>query len=218
MSEPHQKQLIIFTRLPCPGRNKTRLIPALGEEGAAEFHDRLARHTFDRASAFCHSVSDSKLIVRLDGGSPADGRNWLGECDIREQGGGDLGERVDRAVNDAFLEGACQVVVIGTDCPELDERILGDAFEALLTHAQVFGPACDGGYYLLGLSAPCPAVFQNIDWGGPEVLRQSLAAAPGAGLLETLPDVDVPNDLPAAMIALELARSIGFQSPPDSPK
>jgi len=197
-----QKHLIIFTRLPCPGRNKTRLIPALGAEGAAKFHDRLARHTFGLASAFCRKDAELKLIVRLDGGTPEEGRDWLGECDIREQGGGDLGERLDRAVNESFLEGAQQVVIIGTDCPELDERILEDAFEALQTHPVVFGPACDGGYYLIGLSAPCPAVFQSIAWGGPEVLRQSLAASPGAHLLETLPDVDLPEDLPAAMNVL----------------
>ncbi len=105
-------------------------------------------------------------------------------------------------MNESFLDGAQQVVIIGTDCPELDERILGDAFKALQTHPVVFGPACDGGYYLVGLSAPCPAVFQNINWGSSEVLRQSLAAAPDALMLETLPDVDLPEDLPAAMIAL----------------
>ena len=210
MSEAPKKQLIIFTRLPCPGRNKTRLIPALGEAGATHFHDRLTRHTLSLARNFCKSDPDIQLIVRLDGGSSEEGQEWLGKCDIRAQGEGDLGERLDRAVNEAFLDGVRQVVVIGTDCPELDERILGEAFVALLEHPLVFGPACDGGYYLVGLSAPFPAVFQNIDWGGPEVLRQSLAAAPGACLLESLPDVDVPDDLPAAMIALGPASTFRF--------
>lgn len=202
MSETQQRHLVIFTRLPCAGRNKTRLIPALGEEGAARLHDRLARHTFALARSFCLKEPDLKLIVRIDGGSPEEGKKWLGECDIHEQGPGDLGERLDRAVREAFEQGARQVVVIGTDCPELNERILSDAFEALLEYPQVFGPAYDGGYYLVGLSAPCSALFQSIEWGGPEVLRQSLAAAPDAYLLETLPDVDVPEDIPAAMIAL----------------
>ncbi len=212
MSEAQQRQLIIFTRLPCPGRNKTRLIPALGEEGAAMFHDRLARHAFGLARSFCINQTNLKLIVRIEGGSPEEGRDWLGECEIREQGPGDLGERLDRAVSEAFQQGARQVVVIGTDCPELNQRILSDAFEALLEYPQVFGPACDGGYYLVGLAAPCPLVFQGIEWGGPEVLRQSLAAAPDAYLLEILPDVDVPEDLPAAMIALEKDPLLSFQT------
>lgn len=217
MNELLPKQLIIFTRHPCPGRCKTRLIPTLGDEGAAKFHERLARHTFVRAKAFCQNDPNSSLIIRLDGGTPEEGRNWLGECDIRAQGGGDLGERLDRAVSEAFQEGARQVVVIGSDCPELDERILVEAFNALREHPLVFGPACDGGYYLVGLSAPCPAVFHNIKWGGSEVLRQSLAAAPDAYLLEILPDVDVPEDLPAALVALGHDPSSGFPSKSDPP-
>jgi rSAM/selenodomain-associated transferase 1 len=198
--------LIVFTRLPCEGRNKTRLIPALGAAGAADFHDRLARHTVGRASAFCRAHGNVKLVIRLDGGSPRDGMDWLGAHDFREQYGGDLGERLGCAVQDAFSEGAGRVLVIGTDCPELDHATLAAALNLLDHHPLVFGPAVDGGYYLVGLSAPSPIIFRNIAWGGAEVLAQSLAAAGkaglSAGLLHPLPDVDVPEDLPAAEIAL----------------
>lgn len=198
--------LIVFTRLPCEGQNKTRLIPALGAAGAADFHDRLARHTVGRASAFCQAHGNVKLVIWLDGGSPHEGKEWLGAHDFREQGCGDLGERLERAVQDAFSEGAHRLLVIGTDCPELNHATLAEALELLDHHPLVFGPAIDGGYYLVGLSAPSPIIFRKIEWGGAEVLAQSLAAAGkaglSAGLLGSLPDVDTPEDLPAAEIAL----------------
>ena len=200
-------QLILFTRLPSEGRNKTRLIPALGAAGAALLHDRLARHTVRCAEAFCLASLQVHLVIRLDGGSAEDGVAWLGHYDFREQGEGDLGERLELAVNDAFAEGANKVLVIGTDCPELNVATLAEAMNVLEHHPLVFGPALDGGYYLLGLTKPCPQIFHNIAWGGAEVLAQSLAAAESAqrsvGLLAYLPDVDVPEDLPAAMLALE---------------
>jgi len=198
--------LIVMTRLPCEGRNKTRLIPALGAVGAAEFHDLLARHAIGRASSYCMTNPGSSLVIRLEGGSARDGRDWVGECDCRVQGEGDLGARMMLAANEAFDEGARRVVIIGTDCPRLDESVLGEAFDALDRHDLVFGPAADGGYYLIGLAKPCDPVFQGIAWGGAGVLGESLDAASRAGaqaeLLCTLPDVDTPEDLPAGREAL----------------
>lgn len=203
---PADSHIIVFTRLPCEGKNKTRLIPALGAHGATMFHDRLARHTLSRVSGFCLSHPEARLVVSMDGGSVRDGKEWLGEYDIREQGEGDLGERMERAVHDAFAGGARKVLVIGTDCPELDHSTLQRALDMLDHHPLVFGPAHDGGYYLVGLSEPVSIIFQDVVWGGPDVLAQSLAAAGksklAAGLLEYLSDVDVPEDLPAAELAL----------------
>lgn len=198
--------LIMMTRLPRVGGNKTRLIPALGARGAMEFHDRLVRHTMARASAFCRTGNGRKLRACIAGGTAAEGRSWLGELDIREQADGDLGVRMRIAAAEAFTEGAEKVVIIGTDCPGLDEGTLSSA-ESLLTHNDlVFGPALDGGYYLIGLAKPVGVVFQSIPWGGSDVLAKSLEAAEGEGLkaalLAPLADVDVPDDLPAAMAAL----------------
>lgn len=202
---PLVSQLIIFTRLPREGRNKTRLIPALGAAGAARFHDRLARHTLRRAHQFC-TACGIQLVIRIDGGTPADGVDWLGNHVFKEQGEGDLGTRLDRAVNAAFGGGAQRVIVIGTDCPELDQATLQSAFDRLAHDPIVIGPAYDGGYYLIGLSKPVPTLFHNIDWGGSQVFAQSLAAAKTAGqsvgILHFLADVDVPDDIPAAEIAL----------------
>jgi uncharacterized protein len=202
-------QLIILTRLPCAGRSKTRLIPALGAAGAAEFHDRLARHTMQRARDFCNAAAGVQLVVRLDGGSEEEGRAWLGECDVRPQGAGDLGARIERAFQVAFHEGAQRVVVVGTDCPELIAADYAAAFSALATTPLVYGPACDGGYYLVGLAEMHSPLFRSIPWSGSTVLKESLAVAEGLGLgvelLRTLPDVDLPEDLPAAKIALGIS-------------
>ncbi len=198
-------QLIIFTRLPHPGRNKTRLIPALGAEGAARFHERLARHTVTRALEFCNGAH-VRLVILLDGGSADDGIAWLGNHHFKEQGEGLLGERLDRAAQTAFAEGARRVVIIGTDCPELNRDILTDSFRLLYDFPIVLGPAHDGGYYLIGLSEPNSQVFEGIDWGTSQVFAQSIAVAERQGLavavLPALADVDLPADIAAAEVAL----------------
>ena len=193
-----------MTRLPRTGRNKTRLIPALGAEGATVFHERLARHAIGRASSFCTLHKKANLTVRLEGGTSIEGKTWLGSdsLDCREQSPGDLGHRMESAANTAFEEGADRVVIIGTDCPSIDETTLENAFDALTDADVVFGPAADGGYYLAGMRKPTPSIFRNIPWGGEKVLKDSTTAAEKAGLkvhmLDVLSDVDMPEDLVAA--------------------
>jgi rSAM/selenodomain-associated transferase 1 len=200
--------LIVMTRLPREGRNKSRLIPALDAAGATAFHDRLARHTFAVASSFCSAGNNRKLMIHIEGGTPAEARDWLGDdtLNCHEQPDGDLGKRMDTATTDAFAAGAEKVIVIGTDCPSLDEATIADAERKLDGHDLVFGPALDGGYYLIGLRQPCPEVFESIPWGGDGVLAASLGAARNHGrdtaLLQPLADVDRPEDIPAAEEAL----------------
>ncbi len=187
-------------KYPRPGAVKTRLIPALGERRAAELHRALVRHTIAEVTRFAarHDVAVEARIA----GAPdeAASRAWLGgEMAISAQGDGDLGQRMDRAAQAALADGAANVVVIGGDCPQLTAEHLAAAF-ATLGHADVvLGPATDGGYYLIGLRAPQPTLFQGISWGGAEVLVQTLAAARSISVkveqLATLRDVDVPDDL-----------------------
>ncbi len=208
-----------MTRLPRLGRNKTRLIPALGAEGATAFHESLARHAIGRASSFCSLHRKASLTVRLEGGTTIEGKTWLGSdsLDCREQSPGDLGHRMESAANEAFGGGAEAVVIIGTDCPSINEAILETAFEALKNSDVVFGPAADGGYYLVGLNKPTPSIFRNIPWGGEKVLDESLSAAREAGLrvqlLDVLPDVDLPEDLPAANDQLSRGETVSVIIP-----
>jgi len=103
------------------------------------------------------------------------------------------------AAQSAFGESAPSVVIIGADCPRLDEHILHQAFDGLRESAVVFGPAQDGGYYLVGLRQPLPALFKDIKWSTVTVLTDSIHIARHSGheptLLTTLPDVDEPPDL-----------------------
>jgi rSAM/selenodomain-associated transferase 2/rSAM/selenodomain-associated transferase 1 len=141
-----------------------------------------------------------KLEVRFDGGSCTDMRQWLGHgFDLVPQGDGDLGERMHRAANDALVRGAQAVVIVGADCPDLDVAAVAHAFDQLQTHSLVFGPARDGGYYLVGLRAHTPHLFEGISWGTDTVLAASLAKAHERGiqpfLLPELSDIDAPHDL-----------------------
>lgn len=209
--------IIVMTRLPREGRNKTRLIRALGSAGATAMHDRLARHTVGRASSYAMMHPETALEVHLAGGSPEQGRAWLGDVHCIAQHPGDLGRRMQAAADRAFSCGAKRVVIIGTDCPSLDEKYLSEAFGALEGNDAVYGPAADGGYVSIGLSKPCPQLFTNIAWGESRVLEQSLTAARDSSLkvalLETREDVDTPDDLPAAEAALATGESISIIIP-----
>lgn len=208
-----------MTRLPSEGRNKTRLIPALGAKGAMEFHDRLARHAIGRVSSFRMLGKGRRLRVCLEGGTPIEGKSWLGDdgLDCREQADGDLGTRMRIASEEAFAGGARKVVIIGTDCPSIDEIVLSDAGKLLDENDLVFGPALDGGYYLVGMRKPAMVIFDGISWGGENVLSQSLDTAKLAGmktaLLAPLPDVDLPDDLPAAELSLRIGSTVSVIIP-----
>ena len=191
-----RKTLIIFTRFPEPGSTKTRLIPVLGPEGAASLQRRMAEQAVGQAQAFCgrHGVD---LEIHFQGGGQTAMRHWLGPQCFREQAAGTIGERMEQTFSRAFAEGRGQVVIIGTDIPGLDQEILLQAFTMLGKNDLVLGPAMDGGYYLIGLTGPAPALFREIAWGTPVVLRQTLDKARDMKVcqLATLHDIDRPEDL-----------------------
>ena len=195
------QRLILMLKFPTPGAVKTRLAPALGPPRACELHRALVRQTLTEVERFANHARVA-VEVRLAGApDAAAGRAWLGEpVTIREQGEGDLGERMDRAARCAFAEGATAVVVIGGDCPQLTAEHLAGAFAALAQNDAVLGPAADGGYYLIGQRRPISALFQGIRWGSTEVLAQTLAVARvhsiAVAQLGVLHDVDLPEDLP----------------------
>lgn len=210
--------IIVLTRYPMPGRAKTRLIPALGPDGAAALQRRMTQVTVGRAWAFCATAKESRLTIAFEGGDETAMREWLGPLHCVPQGGGDLGQRLQRAARQAFDAGACRVILIGTDCPSLNEERLSAAVAATHLHGIVFGPAGDGGYYLAGLSdRKHLAVFDHIPWSTAGVLSASQSAARAAGnepvLLAPLPDVDEPPDLPAAMTALETSERLSVIIP-----
>jgi rSAM/selenodomain-associated transferase 1 len=196
---PAAERLLVFTRYPVPGRTKSRLIPALGEEGAATLQRQMTEHVLSRVRKFVASRSVS-VEIRFEGGAKDLLIEWLGsDFPIRSQGEGNLGARMERAFRSAFEEGVERVVAVGTDCPGLSAKLMGKAFEALTSSEVVVGPAEDGGYYLIGLRKPVPELFSSIPWGTGEVLLRTLSVAKGLGLsvvlLEPRQDVDRPEDL-----------------------
>lgn len=194
------RRLAIFTRFPVPGACKTRMIPALGPEGAAALQHAMTEHAFNTARETRNRI-DTQLEVRFTGGTVAQFRQWLGaEATYTLQEEGDLGERMVATVSRAYAEGCESTVIIGSDCPGITVDIIEQAFEALTNHDIVLGPATDGGYYLVGLRRPVRAVFKGIQWGADSVFRQTLACTVreklNLALLPPLDDVDRPEDLP----------------------
>lgn len=192
-------RLILFARFPVAGKVKTRLLPVLGAEGAAALHRRLVLRTLRTAHALCQS-QDVQLEIRFANGAADEMQHWLGDGWLcRPQCEGDLGQRMAGAFADSFREGSPATVIIGSDCPGLTLEILAAAFDALRRNAVVFGPAMDGGYYLIGLTQLVPEVFQGVAWGTESVLSQSqnilarLDRKPA--LLQPLDDLDRPEDL-----------------------
>ncbi len=126
----------------------------------------------------------------MTGAPIADFRGWLGDgLAYVDQGEGDLGARLARAAQ------ALPVLLLGADIPGLLPRHLLAAAEALAHAPAVIGPAEDGGYWLLGLSAPAPELFIDIAWGTSTVFAATLARLSGAVVLDTLADLDRPEDL-----------------------
>lgn len=201
MGQPAGCQLIVMARWPAPGRCKRRLAASLGAVAAARIQTRLTGHTLAVARAVRCQLG-FELVLAVDGLAGRAARRWgetLGADRVRLQGAGGLGVRMQRQIQRAFRAGARRVVVIGSDLPQLDGGDLAAAFAALDTGAAVLGPARDGGYWLLGLRQPQPALMVGIAWGTPQVLAQTLAVMDRLGLEPALlaprADLDWATDL-----------------------
>ncbi|MEH2138210.1 TIGR04282 family arsenosugar biosynthesis glycosyltransferase [Nostoc sp.] len=195
-----KQHLIIFTRYPEPGKTKTRLIPALGNLGAANLQREMTEHTIFQVQELQKKIVIS-VEVRFAGGNSQLMQDWLGlDLVYQSQGEGDLGSRMARSLFDAFQSGAEKVIIIGTDCPGVNAQIITTAFEKLHNFDLVLGPAIDGGYYLIGLCQPIPELFANIEWGTAQVFQKTVEIAQRLKLSHTslspLADIDRPEDLP----------------------
>lgn len=193
-----------MVRFPRPGAAKTRLIPALGVDGATDLYREMAKHCVTRLRPL-HATGETEVDVHFEGGSRRAVRQWLGAWPrVTAQPAGDLGDRLRAALSAAFERGASRAVVMGSDCPCARATHVRQALGRLETHDIVIGPAEDGGYWLLGVSSEAApvalgALFDGIDWGGSDVFRQTMERAERAGLTvalaERLSDVDHPADV-----------------------
>ncbi len=190
-------RILIFAKAPVPGQVKTRLIPAIGAEAAAILAGRMLQRT--ALEALDSEVGNVELCMDPPSGHP----DWMGQVPFdvipTSQGQGDLGERLARAARRVLAAGE-RVILIGTDCPELDSERLAAAAAALESHDAVIHPAHDGGYALLGLGRFDDSLFTGIAWSTDAVAAQTIARIAALGwslhVGETLHDIDVPADLP----------------------
>ena len=191
-------RVLVLAKAPQPGRVKTRLIPVLGPAGAAMLARQMLAQTLQTALA-----AGLEAVELCMSPAPNDAA-WQG-VDIpvsvlcSAQGEGDLGQRMARAVTRVTLEHQQAVLLIGTDCPDLTAQHLKQAAQALRHHDAVLLGACDGGYVLLGLKAPCPSIFTDMPWSTPVVATQTLQRLAAQGLRvwqgPVLHDIDEPADL-----------------------
>ncbi|MGK7934044.1 MAG: TIGR04282 family arsenosugar biosynthesis glycosyltransferase [Microcystaceae cyanobacterium] len=191
--------VIIFTRYPEAGKTKTRMIPVLSAQGAANLQRQMTEHTLTTVTQLQQEFP-VRIAIFYTGGTLNLVKSWLqNECDYVDQGEGDLGVRLSAAFQNAFEQGREKVLIIGIDCPEITPTILRQGFEALSHHDLVLGPAIDGGYYLIGTRRWIPELFKGITWGTGEVLKETKAIAAQLSLntvlLPQLADVDRPEDL-----------------------
>lgn len=193
------ERLIVFVKRPRAGEVKTRLAGQVGAEEAAVLYRSMAEHVL-RATTSADAAYDRVVeYAPADGGD--DVRRWLPAERCVAQAAGDLGERMANALARAFAEGVSRAVLVGTDAPALGREHVAQAFAALRGADLVLGPACDGGYYLVGVAAPRPELFEGIAWSTPAVLEQTIERSRALGLrhrlLAELRDVDTLADVRA---------------------
>ena len=198
-----QELLLIFAKAPQPGQVKTRLTPYLSPEEAAAVHTASLTEVWRRhrpseegeRARWLFSQGESPLWEQLD---------WRAGEQRLAQEGAQLGARLARAAQQAFaISTVRRICFLGADSPTLPPRFVDEAFLRLQRERVVFGPALDGGYYLLGLQRDAlelsALLFEDISWGSERVLSESVErlqrAGERPGLLPYWYDIDRPADL-----------------------
>lgn len=199
--------IAILARAPLPGQTKTRLIPALGADGAAQLQAQLIAHSVAKCAQA--ALGPVTLFATHDLAHPLFERiAAYHDIALARQCDGDLGARMAHAL--AHMQGPA--LLIGTDCPALNASHLRACAAALVDgHDAVVIGAEDGGYVLIGTRTPQPALFDNMTWGTPDVLSETLMRGAKTRLsmtvVTTLWDVDTPSDL-ARLRASPLAAQV----------
>lgn len=190
--------LLIFCKAPIAGQVKTRLIPTLAAEQAAQLHIELSLNTFKKATQLPLCPVQLWCTPSIDHAFFSSAAQNYGVTRQLQQGG-DLGERMNHALSTA-LKHYKRAILIGCDSPSLTTQDLADAISALNDKTTaVFAPAEDGGYVLIGLNRPQPELFTDMPWGSNQVMAKTRARCQQLGIIyhELAPqwDVDTPVDL-----------------------
>uniref|UniRef100_A0A832MME6 Glycosyltransferase n=1 Tax=Eiseniibacteriota bacterium TaxID=2212470 RepID=A0A832MME6_UNCEI len=205
-------RVALFARPPVAGRVKTRLSPALPAPLARDLYAALLH---DALAALAAASAGERFIYWSE--APSAGAAPVATppgVRTRLQGGADLGARLAAAFDELLVAPGDRAAIVGADCPALRAAHLDGALARLADADVALGPAADGGYWLIALRRPAPALFRGVAWGSARVLAETLERASVAGLtvatLETLDDLDTPADL-ARLVARAAA---GREAPP----
>ena len=195
-------RVAIMAKAPVAGLAKTRLAPVLGEAGAAALAARMLAHAVAQAAAA--DLGPVTLWATPDVSHPAFGHAQRQHgVALAVQVGDDLGARMARVFEAGFAQGGSPILLMGTDAPALDARVLRQAAAALLLRDAVFVPAHDGGYALVGLRAApgtwLQALFSGMVWSTAQVMAQTRQRLASVGIhhteLQAVADIDEPADL-----------------------
>lgn len=194
LPENGNRLIAVLTRNPVAGMVKSRLAASVGPETALEVYRKLRNHTAEvlrtchaeKAVFYSNEIPDEDCFVEIGALS------FLQKND-------EFGQRMRHTFTTGFSLGFLRVVLIGTDCPDIDAAIIDSAFDALDSFDAVLGPARDGGFYLIGLNCDRPELFVNRTWSHEHVLQETLHILDKTGatftLLPELQDIDTFEDL-----------------------
>ncbi len=184
------RTLVVMVKEPRPGRVKTRLARDIGPIAATWWVRHQTRRLLRRLEG-----PSWQLVLGVAPDTALRSRAWSAHLPRVAQGPGDLGPRMARLLT-GFRPGP--TIVIGSDIPGVQPAHIARAFRALGRHDAVFGPASDGGSWLVGLKgAAPPTLFQGVRWSSEHALQDSIATLPGRRIVltDTLQDVDTATDL-----------------------
>jgi len=192
------RAVIIFAKAPEKGKVKTRLARAMDEDLAVSIYRKLVEKTLETVlqtpflPIVCFSPAEKEQMMK----------DWLGrDLSYMVQTGSDLGGRMAACFQAAFEKEMSQVVVIGSDIPGIQPNHLADTFSLFKEHDAVIGPACDGGYWLIGFNRKSfsPHVFADIPWSTEDVLDRTMGKCAelnlAVGFSAKLRDLDTADDL-----------------------
>ncbi len=188
--------LIVFVKNMVLGKVKTRLAKTIGDNKAFEVYKQLV----DITEECSENVKADKHIYFSD---TIINSKWVNDQKFVQKGK-NLGDRMLNAFGFGFKSGYQKIILIGSDLPDISPEIIEAGFQKLEENEVVFGPAEDGGYYLIGMNKPKECLFKNKPWSKPELLNITLEELGKQGvsfyLLQTLNDIDTFEDLKSSKL------------------
>ena len=199
----NRNALIIIAKQPEMNNVKTRLSGSMTDKERLELYVSMIENTVQRLG----SINSVDTFMAF---APKNSEEYFIKfgLELMALPEGDLGDRMFYAMNLAMRKGYEKAVLVGVDIPNLSESIILSSFELLSDNDLVFGPATDGGYYLVGFKRPIKEIFEGVEWSTEHTLTQSMEVARENGysmaFTNTLSDVDTPEDIKRVGIDLDL--------------